>query len=139
MRRRRHLIDVCVQEVHDEAREVPRQGEEEETEAESAGGPQGGEGGEDGPRQGGAEWTPDDKDHLHAHTHAQEVAWLPLGPLPGAGEGRRCSRQALQGRKLLASLCLHFSGVKTFRLTFLRMRDKCQIINVQRKDKVIMV
>ena len=28
-----------------------------------------------------------------------------------------------------------FRSLKTFRLTFLRMRNKCKIINVQRNDK----
>ena len=32
-----------------------------------------------------------------------------------------------------------FRALKTFRLTFLRMRDICNIINVQRKDKGFMV
>ena len=32
-----------------------------------------------------------------------------------------------------------FPALKTFRLTFLRMRDICKIINVQRKDKAFMV
>ena len=31
-----------------------------------------------------------------------------------------------------------FRRYKTFRLTFLRMRDKCKFINVQRKDKAFM-
>ena len=30
-----------------------------------------------------------------------------------------------------------FRALKTFQFTFLRMRDKCKIINVQRKDKSI--
>ena len=32
-----------------------------------------------------------------------------------------------------------FPALETFRLTFLRMRDICKIINVQRKDKAFMV
>ena len=32
-----------------------------------------------------------------------------------------------------------FPALKTFRLMFLRMRDICKIINVQRKDKTFMV
>ena len=30
---------------------------------------------------------------------------------------------------------LHFPVVKTFRLTFLRMRNKCKIISIQRNNK----
>ena len=32
-----------------------------------------------------------------------------------------------------------FPALKTFRLMFLRMRDICKIVNVQRKDKAFMV
>ena len=32
-----------------------------------------------------------------------------------------------------------FPALKTFQLTFLRMRDKCKIIDVQRKDNAFMV
>ena len=32
-----------------------------------------------------------------------------------------------------------FPALKPFRLTFLRMRDICKIINVQRKDQAFMV
>ena len=35
---------------------------------------------------------------------------------------------------------LHFSGrYKLSKLTFLRMRDKCKFINVQRNDKALLV
>ena len=32
-----------------------------------------------------------------------------------------------------------FQALETFRMTFLRMRGKCKIINVQRNDKASMV
>ena len=32
-----------------------------------------------------------------------------------------------------------FQSLKTFRLTFLRMRDKCKILNVLRNDKAFLV
>ena len=32
-----------------------------------------------------------------------------------------------------------FPVVKTFRLTFLRMRNKCKIVNIQRNDKALSV
>ena len=36
-------------------------------------------------------------------------------------------------------ICERTRCIAYFRLTFLRMRDKCKIINVQRHDKAFMV
>ena len=54
--------------------------------------------------------------------------WLspPAGPVWRRRKTSRCSAYI-------------FPALETSRLTFLRMRDKCKIINVQRKDKAFMV
>jgi hypothetical protein len=38
-----------------------------------------------------------------------------------------------------AAALTFFQSLKTFRLTFLRMRNKCKIINVQRNNKAFSV
>ena len=57
---------------------------------------------------------------------------------PGEATYQRVAVAASRSRADGVALTF-FRALKTFRLTFLRMRDICKIINVQRKDKAFMV